>query len=192
VPCRDCCSGCPRCSARAAKHCTVVAVTAPYPHSSDTDHGLPLLSMSRPGIRARADVQPQVPLPRCRDLWVRRIAQRKSRRAQPLRDCRIAISQHVPMANESSTRTYSLDEVAAMVLPTGMKNGPRWLAERLRRGELSGYHVRRSWRMTHDDIEGLIERYWNSPPLRNALQTGGNATSSGLTAASRRKGRRAL
>jgi hypothetical protein len=42
------------------------------------------------------------------------------------------------MAGESSIKTYSLDEVAAMVLPSEMKNGPRWLAERLNRGDLSG------------------------------------------------------
>ena len=90
------------------------------------------------------------------------------------------------MADESSIKTYSLDEVAAMVLPSEMKNGPRWLAERLNRGDLSGYRVGRTWRMTHRDIEDLIDRFRNRPPSRKAVQAEGNRTSSGLTATPRR------
>jgi len=37
----------------------------------------------------------------------------------------------------------TLDEVAAMVVPPEMKNGVRWLALRLTRGELSGCRVGR-------------------------------------------------
>ena len=97
------------------------------------------------------------------------------------------------MADESSIETYSLDEVAAMVLPSEMKNGPRWLAERLNRGDLSGYRVGRTWRMTHHDIEDLIERCRNSPPSRKAVQAEAIRTSSGLTPNSRRpRERRAL
>ena len=53
------------------------------------------------------------------------------------------------MADESSIKTYSLDEVAAMVLPSEMKNGPRWLAERLNRGDLSGYTCGHQPRASH-------------------------------------------
>jgi hypothetical protein len=55
-------------------------------------------------------------------------------------------------------KTFSLEEVAAMVLPPDMTNGVRWLSHRLNRGELSGYRVGRTWRMTHADVEDLIER----------------------------------
>jgi hypothetical protein len=41
-------------------------------------------------------------------------------------------------------KTYSLAEVAEMVLPPDMTNGVRWLSHRLNRGELSGYRVGRS------------------------------------------------
>ena len=56
-------------------------------------------------------------------------------------------------------KTYSLAEVAEMVLPPDMTNGVRWLSHRLNRGELSGYRVGRSWRMTCADVEDLIERH---------------------------------
>lgn len=91
------------------------------------------------------------------------------------------------MADESSIKTYSLDEVATMVLPSEMKNGTRWLAERLNRGDLSGYHVGRAWRMTHRDIEDLIDRYKNRPASRKAVQAAGNRASSGPTPTSRRR-----
>jgi hypothetical protein len=39
-------------------------------------------------------------------------------------------------------KTYSLAEVAEMVLPPDMTNGVRWLSHRLNRGELSGYQRR--------------------------------------------------
>ena len=61
-------------------------------------------------------------------------------------------------------RTYSLDEVAEMVLPE-MTKGVRWLSQRLNRDELSGYRVGRTWRMTRGDVEDLIQRHRNSSPL---------------------------
>jgi len=90
------------------------------------------------------------------------------------------------MAGESSIKTYSLDEVAAMVLPSEMKNGPRWLAERLNRGDLSGYRVGRTWRMTHRDVEDLIQLCRNRPASREAMQADGYRATSGLTPTSRR------
>lgn len=51
-------------------------------------------------------------------------------RLQPICDC---------TADEPSIKTYSLDEVAAIVLPSKMKYGPRWPARRISRGDLSEY-----------------------------------------------------
>jgi hypothetical protein len=58
-------------------------------------------------------------------------------------------------------KTYSLAEVAEMVLPPDMTNRVRWLSQRLNRGQLSGYRVGRTWRMTRADVEDLIERHRN-------------------------------
>lgn len=60
-------------------------------------------------------------------------------------------------------KTFSLNEVAAQVLPPDWKNGERWLRERLNRGEISGYKVGPAWRMTEADVEALITRYRNAP-----------------------------
>ncbi|CAM3797219.1 hypothetical protein H7J08_27470 [Mycobacterium frederiksbergense] len=60
-------------------------------------------------------------------------------------------------------KTYSLTEVAKMVLPPEMTDGVRWLSRRLNRGELSGYRVDRTWRMTLKDVEGLIEQHRERP-----------------------------
>jgi hypothetical protein len=40
--------------------------------------------------------------------------------------------------DERDIKTYSLTEVANMVLPPDMKARERWLSQRLNRGELSG------------------------------------------------------
>ena len=56
-------------------------------------------------------------------------------------------------------KTYSLAEVAKMVLPQAITDGVRWLSRRLNRGELSGYRVGRTWRMTREDVEGLIGQH---------------------------------
>lgn len=63
---------------------------------------------------------------------------------------------------ESDLTTYSLAEVAAMVMPD-MVQGERWLAQRLIRGEISGYRIGRHWRMTRADVVDLIERHRNRP-----------------------------
>jgi hypothetical protein len=96
------------------------------------------------------------------------------------------------MADESSIKTYSLEKVAAMVLPPEMKNGPRWLAHRLNRGELSGYRIGRVWRMTHDDIEDLIGRYRSRPRAQNSSTAELGAASAGLTPTSRRRRERGV
>jgi hypothetical protein len=87
---------------------------------------------------------------------------------------------------EQHLKTYSLSEVATMVLPD-MARGERWLAQRLIRGEISGYRIGRNWRMTHTDVEDLVERHRNRP----APQPGGpvpkNDALSSLTPTSRRR-----
>lgn len=83
-------------------------------------------------------------------------------------------------------KTYSLAEVAKMVLPPEMKDGVRWLSRRLNRGELSGYRVGRTWRMTRDDIETLIDQHRDSPLPRGAKEERTDSVS-GLTPTSRRR-----
>lgn len=56
-------------------------------------------------------------------------------------------------------KTYSLAEVAKVVLPPEITDGVRWLSRRLNCGELSGYRVGRTWRMTREDVEDLIEQH---------------------------------
>lgn len=83
-------------------------------------------------------------------------------------------------------KTYSLSEVAKMVLPPEMTDGVRWLSRRLNRGELSGYRVDRTWRMTHEDVEDLIERHRKHPLSRVAQEPRTDAVS-GLTPTSRQR-----
>ena len=59
--------------------------------------------------------------------------------------------------------TYSLTEVAAMVLPAEWKDPELWLKRRLRRHEIGGYKVGHIWRMTQADVDNLIEHYHTSP-----------------------------
>ena len=81
-------------------------------------------------------------------------------------------------------KTYSLSEVAKMVLPPEMTDGVRWLSRRLNRGELSGYRIGRTWRMTHEDVEDLIERH-RKHPLPRVPQEPRTGAVSGLTPTSR-------
>jgi hypothetical protein len=91
------------------------------------------------------------------------------------------------MADEElDIRTYSLPEVAKMILPD-MTSGVRWLSNRLNRGELSGYRVRRTWRMTREDVADVIERHRNRPLPRVDAQTSRSDLPSGLTPTSRRR-----
>ena len=87
--------------------------------------------------------------------------------------------------NDVDFKTYSLAEVAEMILPD-MADGVRWLSRRLNNGELSGYRVGRTWRMTRDDVADLIERQHNRSIARKGekmLRT----EVSGLTPTSRRR-----
>lgn len=60
--------------------------------------------------------------------------------------------------------TYSLEQVAAMVLPPEWKDAERWLKRRLQRGDIPGYKVGRgAWRMTHQDVENFIAACRNKP-----------------------------
>ncbi len=71
-----------------------------------------------------------------------------------------------PTAARHGIKTYSLEEVAAMVLPPEWSDGRRWLARRLNQGQIRGYRVGRVWRMTEDHVEDLIERFTNDAPRR--------------------------
>jgi hypothetical protein len=91
------------------------------------------------------------------------------------------------MADEElDIRTYSLPEVAKMILPD-MTSGVRWLSNRLNRGELSGYRVGRTWRMTREDVEDMIELHRNRPFPRVDAQASRSDLPSGLTPTSRRR-----
>jgi hypothetical protein len=87
--------------------------------------------------------------------------------------------------NDADFKTYSLAEVAEMILPD-MADGVRWLSRRLNNGELSGYRAGRTWRMTREDVADLIERQRN----RSIPCNGGEMLRtevSGLTPTSRRR-----
>jgi excisionase family DNA binding protein len=58
-----------------------------------------------------------------------------------------------------TVQTFSLSEVAAMVLPPEWSDSERWLARRLNRGEIPGYRVGRKWRMTETQVDEFIERF---------------------------------
>ena len=88
-------------------------------------------------------------------------------------------------------KTYSLAEVAKMVLPPEMTEGVRWLSRRLNRGELSGYRVGRTWRMTLEDVQGLIEHHRERPLPRDAKEQRTDSVS-GLTQTSRRRLKRGV
>lgn len=74
-----------------------------------------------------------------------------------------SVDETGPGTAPSPIKTYSLEEVAAMVLPPEMKNGRLWLRRRIRSGEVRGYKAGRSWRMTHQDVEDLIASHRNAP-----------------------------
>lgn len=59
-------------------------------------------------------------------------------------------------------KTYSLAEVAALVLPPEWTDGERWLARRLNRNEIRGYRVGRIWRMTEEHLREFIESRSNT------------------------------
>lgn len=76
---------------------------------------------------------------------------------------------NVPPDEPRPIKTYSLEEVAEMVLPPDMANAVRWLQAQLVAGKASGYKAGRKWRMTQSDVEDFVARHRNSPrplPLR--------------------------
>lgn len=89
----------------------------------------------------------------------------------------------------SAEATYSLDEVATEHLPTHWKNGRRWLAERLNRGELKGVRFSRTWRMRDRDIAYMLRRYSNDESVRDPLVAEAEPTSvaDGLSERSRNR-----
>jgi excisionase family DNA binding protein len=90
--------------------------------------------------------------------------------------------------NDAEFETYSLAEVAELILPD-MADGVRWLSRRLNNGELSGYRVGRTWRMTREDVTALIERHRNRSKVCNDAKMP-QSKSSGLTSTSRRRRQR--
>jgi hypothetical protein len=73
------------------------------------------------------------------------------------------------------TRTYSLQQVADAYLPPDWKNPIRWLQERLRRGEITGYKLGHTWRMAQEDVDAMLARYRNATPTtpaRAAVESG--------------------
>ncbi|TDO18179.1 hypothetical protein EV580_1363 [Mycobacterium sp. BK086] len=65
-------------------------------------------------------------------------------------------------------RSHSLEEVAAAHLPPEWTDSVRWLRRRLNSGELTGFKVGRSWRMTDEDVENLTRRWRNAEPTTPA------------------------
>jgi hypothetical protein len=74
------------------------------------------------------------------------------------------------------TRTYSLQQVADAYLPNEWKNPVRWLQERLRRGEITGYKLGHTWRMTDADVDAMLARHRNAAPAAPVV-TGGRTLS---------------
>jgi hypothetical protein len=87
-------------------------------------------------------------------------------------------------------RTYSLAQVAEMVLPKDFKDPIRWLKSRLKRGEISGYLVGRTWRMTESDVKDLVDRHSNTPTAPQQVSPSSDRplrVIDGLSARSRRR-----
>ncbi|PVB44325.1 helix-turn-helix domain-containing protein [Mycobacteroides abscessus subsp. abscessus] len=87
--------------------------------------------------------------------------------------------------------TYSLTEVAAMVLPKNWKEPIRWLRRHLVSGEISGYKVGHDWRMTLDDVADLVARHRNSAQVAATASAPPVSIIDGLSARSRRSIQRA-
>jgi hypothetical protein len=83
-------------------------------------------------------------------------------------------------------KTYSLSEVAGMVLPAEWRDAERWLARRLNRGEIAGYRVGRVWRMTQAQVDDLIDRFTNdAAPQQGSMPA--TCVVDGLSQRSRRR-----
>lgn len=60
-------------------------------------------------------------------------------------------------------RTYSISQAAAIIFGADVSGNPlpgktKWLAIRLRRGDIPGFKAGRQWRMTQDDIDAAIAK----------------------------------
>lgn len=72
-----------------------------------------------------------------------------------------------------------------MALPREWKNPELWLMRRLRRGEITGYKVGHSWRMTQADVDDLIGRHRNTPSETQSQPA--STVADGLTPRARRR-----
>lgn len=81
-----------------------------------------------------------------------------------------------PVATPAPIVTYSLAEVAAMVLPADWSDAERWLKRRLTLGEARGYKIGRVWRMTHDDVQDFISSRRPPPPPKEEERYPGGLT----------------
>ncbi|KKB97007.1 MerR family transcriptional regulator [Mycolicibacter arupensis] len=74
-------------------------------------------------------------------------------------------------------KTYSLAEVAELVLPPEMKDPERWLRRHLNAGDIRGYKTGRIWRMTQAHLDWLLDHLSNSvkepAPAAEPNQPGG-------------------
>lgn len=89
--------------------------------------------------------------------------------------------------------THSLAEVAANHLPPEWKDGERWLARRLKSGELRGLRYGRTWTMRDQDIAYMEQLYANEgvqPDPKPAAQPA--CVADGLSSRSRRRLRAVL
>lgn len=60
----------------------------------------------------------------------------------------------------SRIRSYSLAEVAEMVLPAEWTDGERWLARRIAAGKIPGYRLNRcTFRMTEEQLQEFVATY---------------------------------
>jgi hypothetical protein len=84
-------------------------------------------------------------------------------------------------------RTYSLAEIAAAYLPPEWVGPQRWLRDRLKRGEISGYRVCRVWRMTEDDVADFIAQRRNTQKPREAEVPPATSIVEGLSARARQR-----
>jgi hypothetical protein len=84
---------------------------------------------------------------------------------------------------------HSLAEVAANHLPPEWKDGERWLARRLKRGELRGLRYGRTWTMRDQDIEFMEQLYLNGDQAEQPpeVQQQPACVADGLSARSRRR-----
>lgn len=58
-------------------------------------------------------------------------------------------------------QTHTLAEVAEAYLHPGWSDGARWLSRRLNAGQLKGFKAGRTWLMTDDHIQFMLDKYSN-------------------------------